>query len=329
MTTEATTQATTTQTTEQQIAATATTAAASDAATTQATTTAQTQQAATTTLTAEQQATQAAPVKWPETWRADWSGGDEKIAKMLERLSDPGALVKSYAEAANKIRSGELAKPLAKDATPEQVAEWRKGNGIPEKPDGYFEQMPNGLVIGEDDKALFTEFAAAMHETNASPAQMHKAIEWYYGMQDDALAKAAQADKEQATKATDTLRQDWGGDYRANINVAMSFLDTLGPDLKPLFMDATLPDGTRMFNNPDILKWIVGQAREINPVGPVVPGGGTDQIQSITNELNGLKSMMSNESSEYWKGPKADANQARYRQLVEAQAKLQARGRAA
>lgn len=257
-------------------------------------------------------------------WRKNVAGGED--AKLFERFASPADLGKAYREALKKISSGELAKPLPKDATPEQVTEWRKGNGIPEKPEAYLENLPNGLVIGAEDKELFNGFAAAMHEMNATPAQMHKAIEWYYGMQDAALAKVDKADKEAAQAATDTLRQDWGQDYRANINVAMSFLDSLGKDLKPMVMDATLPDGSRLFNNVDFVKWIVGQAREINPAGHIVPSSGVPDLQGVEAEISKIEGVMRSNRTEYNRDTKM---QERLRQLYDARIKLQSRGKAA
>lgn len=269
---------------------------------------------------------QGEPAKWPETWRSDWSGGDEKVAKMLERFESPAALVKSYNEAAKKIRSGELAKPLPKDATPEQIAEYRAEHGIPEKPEGYFEKMPEGLVIGEEDKELFSDFAGAMHELNLPPAAMHKAVEWYYGMQEAQLAKAQEMEKQQAAQASEALRKEWGQDHKANINLITSHLDSLG-ELKPMLMDALMPDGTRLFNNPDIVKWFAAQARLANPGGTIVPGGGNpSQLDSVQGEIDKIETVMRTRRTEYNK----DENmQARLRQLYDTRAQLQAKGKAA
>jgi hypothetical protein len=259
-------------------------------------------------------------------WRKNVAGGDDAAVKMLERFASPADLGKAYREAVKKISSGELAKPLPKDATPEQVAEWRKGNGIPEKPDGYFEKLPNGLVIGAEDKPMFDAVAAKLHSRNVQPEVIHDLAEWYYGMQDDALAKAQKADQEQSVTATDALRQEWGTDYRANINIANSYLDSLGPELKPLVMDATLPDGTRLFNNTDFMKWFVGQAREINPASHIVPAGSEATINSVSGEIAKIEKVMSTNRAEYNRDTKM---QERLRQLYAAREKLQARGQAA
>ncbi len=118
---------------------------------------------------------------WPENWRELIAGDDKKELQYLQRFSAPADYHKSGVEARKKISAGEFAKPLAKDAKPEEVQAWRQANGIPEKPEGYFEKLPNGLVIGEDDKELFASFATDMHALHAPPAMIHKAVEWYSG----------------------------------------------------------------------------------------------------------------------------------------------------
>lgn len=258
-------------------------------------------------------------------WRKEVSGEDADVQKLVERYTDPKAFGKSYLEASRKIRSGELARPLPKDATEEQVKEWRTANGIPEKAEGYFEKLPDGLVIGKDDQPMFNEVATELHKLGAKPEVVHALAKWYYGLAEKEGAKVEDADKTQSREAVDKLREEWGNDYRANMGQVGSLLDGLGKDLKAQFMDATLPDGRRLFNSPDVIKWMAGLARELNPAGVLIPNAGEGSMQSIDTELAKLKGLMANSGSEYWKGPSAEKNQARYRQLIEAQSKLKAR----
>jgi hypothetical protein len=263
--------------------------------------------------------------KPPTDWRKEAAGEDEKVAKMLERFSTAKDFGKAYAEAQTKIRSGEFAKPLPKDANEQERTAWRQANGIPEKPEGYFDKLPGGLVIGKDDQPLFAEFAKVMHDQNVPPGAVQDVVKWYYGLQDKQVADTEAADKQHSREATDKLREQWGNDYRSNMGQVASLLDGLGGDLKNQFMDATLPDGRRLFNSPEFVTWLADKAREINPAGVLIPASGGDQIKSIEAELNTLKGKMGNKNSDYWKGPTANQQQERYRQLIEAQQKLKAR----
>ena len=48
--------------------------------------------------------------------------------------------------------------------------------------------------------------------------------------------------------------------------------------------------------------------------------------QAIAGELEKLTKMMGNRNSDYWKGPNATKNQARFRELTEANNRLAAQG---
>lgn len=259
-------------------------------------------------------------------WRKNVAGGDEAAVKMLERFSTPADLGKAYREAVTKIRSGELAKPLPKDATPEQVAEWRKGNGIPEKPEGYFEKLPNGLVIGEDDKPLFEGFAKEMHGLNAPPAMLHKAVEWYYSMQDQQIQAQQVADTESKGKLEGALKTAWGADFGPNANVYSSFMATLPKEVGEALTTARDVDGNFVLYRPEVVSWLTGLAREINPAGHITPAGGAGDMQSIQGEIDKYEKMMRENRTAYNKDEKA---QARLRQLYDARIKLEQRGKAA
>lgn len=267
-----------------------------------------------------------APVagKWPDDWRANLANGDEKIAKRLERFASPADVWKSYQSLEQKISSGDLKPGLPADATPEQIAEYRKLQGIPETPDGYLKDLPSGVVIGEQDKVLFNDFAKTMHEINASPATVHKALDWYYKFQGNLAAEDAKRDGDFRRTAEDALRSEWGNGYRENVDRAGEIL-TLAPEsIRFQLQGARLPDGTLLGDHPDTLRWLANISRELSPVRTIVPSGG-NPAQGLNEELASWDAKIADRSSDYWKGPNAEANQARYRELLDAQARHKAR----
>lgn len=260
-------------------------------------------------------------------WRKEITGGDEKALKTFERFSTIQDAGKAYLEAVNKIRSGELAKPLAKDAKPEEVTAWRAANGVPEKPEGYFDKLPNGRVIGKDDLPMFSEVATKLHGLNVAPAAMHELVEWYYGLADKESAKISDADKAGARGAEDALRKVWGDDYRANTNHLENYLTGLPEGLQKAFREGFGGDGTKLMHNPDFVSWMANIAREFNPAGMVSVGGNESHASSINDELTKLIQMSGNQHGPYWKGAEAAKHQARHEQLIEAQKRLTARAR--
>lgn len=261
---------------------------------------------------------------WSENWRELYAGEDPKMLARLQRYTTPKAAIDAMIAAQNRISSGELRSQLPATPTPEQVAEYRQQNGIPEKPDGYFEKLPDGLVIGDDDKPMFESFAKGLHALNAPPQIAQYAVKWYNDFQEEQAARVSENDLSQKATAEDSLRAEWGTDYRANISHITNFLRSAPEGVADLVTNARGADGRAILNDPKVVQWFASVAREMNPVGTIVGSG--DSMKTVENRMGELTKMMGNQSSEYWKGPTAEKLQAEFRDLVDAQNRLKARG---
>lgn len=273
----------------------------------------------------EAQAEKPAAGDWPEDWRQKYAQGNEKVMKRLERYASPKAALDALFAAQSKISTGELKSALKPDATPEEVAAWREENGIPASPGEYELNLPNGLIVGEADKPMVDDFLKQAHEANMHPNQVSQALGWYFSKQDEAIAQQAARDEESRMATEDELRAEFGPEYRRNLQIANDLLAGAPGDLKDKFMTGRLADGTAIGNDPDVIRWLVGLSREINPLATVAPGSGTNAAQAVESELTTLRGMMGDRTSEYWKGPNAQRMQERYRQLVSATQKQGAR----
>lgn len=255
---------------------------------------------------------------WAPDWRLKMAGGDEKTAKSLERFASPKDVHNSWKALQQRLSTGELVSKLPKDAKPEDVAKWRTENGIPEKPEAY--ELPEGIVVGDLDKPGVDKFLASMHAKNAHPDVVKAGLATYYEIKADAIAQQAEADLTHRDEVADALRAEWGAEYRGNINHVNAFLDMAPEGVKDKLLTARMADGRAVMNDPDMMRAIAGWAREVNPVGTVVPAGG-DQMGAIASEITKIEGLMGNRQSEYWKGPGAEKMQARYRELVTARDK--------
>lgn len=267
--------------------------------------------------------TQEKPQDWPEDWRERAAGGDDKLLKRFSRYAAPGDAFKALTEAQNRIAAGLKPAPLAADATPEDVAAWRNDNGIPEKPGDYDLTLPGGYVIGEADKPVIDEFLQHAHTANMRPEQVQGALSWYYETQEKQAQALAEADARTFSDTEDALRQEWGTDYRRNVNLAASILDAAPAGVKENMLGARLADGTALGNNPDVLRWLTTMAREINPLATVVPGSGATATAALDNEIATIEARMGGDAATRAAYFKDDKAQARYRELIAVRDKAQ------
>jgi hypothetical protein len=261
---------------------------------------------------------------WPEDWREKYveqHGGDPKLLKRLQRYASPQAAFDALFAAQAKISSGQISTPLKPDATPEEKAEWREVNGIPAKPEDYKVTLPNGLVFAERDKPTVDAFLQRAHEQNYTPAQVNDALGFYAEQQERAEQDLLANDLGTQQACEDILREEYGPEYRRNLQAASELLAGVPGDIKDKLLNGRLEDGTPIGNSPEVIRWLVGLARELNPIGTVVPGSGSNAVQALESEMDGLRKMMGDYKSEYWKGPNSQKHQARYKELLEAKQK--------
>jgi hypothetical protein len=251
-------------------------------------------------------------------WAKEFAGDDEKVLGRLTRYSSHDDLAKALISAQNKISSGDYKQTAAlpDNPTDEQIAAYRKDNGIPEKAEGYFDDLPDGLVIGDDDKPVMEEFAKAMHEANMPPAAVHAALGWYNKFQEDIDAAQDAVNAKARENTEDALRNQWeGADYRKNVNMVSTYIDGLDKEVSEKIGMARMADGTALLNNPEVMLWLNSLAREKFGDTTILPGvTGQDQASQVETRLAEIKEIMDKDRKRYNEDEKM---QDEYRQLLE------------
>lgn len=253
--------------------------------------------------------------EFPEDWRDKLAGDDQKYRKQLERYASPQALAKAHKELQSKVSSGELLKAakLPENPTAEELSAWRKDNDVPEKAADYLSGMPSGVIIGDEDKERVSSFIETMHGKNVSKDVVQAAIEWNQNKIETERQEIYDRNADLQEQTEEALRAEWGPEFKRNINLVNGVIATLPEAARDVFAGAKALDGTALFNNPDIMRWMVDMARKVNPVGTVVTGA--TNISAVDSELEQIENVMKDNRSSYNKDTKM---QERYMQLLEA-----------
>lgn len=255
----------------------------------------------------------AEPAAWREDWKTAIARGDDKLAERASRYTSPEAVFEALVATQNKIRSGDMVAKLPENPTDEDMVTWRKDFGVPEKAEDY-----NYENIQEDDKDMVQEFSKRAHETNMTPAQAQEVLNWHYESQEAALNERKDLDNQQKQETLDTLNIEWGSDFRVNLSNIENLLSKLPDSVRDDFRGARMPDGTGVFNNPEVVRAFAQMATEMRSMGTLTPIDG-DPMKGVTSEIDELETFMREKRSAY---NKDEGKQARLRELYEIRGRL-------
>lgn len=239
---------------------------------------------------------------WPDSWRLDMAGGDEKLAKQLERYSSPADVGKGLLAAQQRIRSGEYKRTAAPDAADEKaMAAWREEQGIPVKAEDYaFEVEGKPLDIGtldENAKAAVADMQKVFHGHNLNKEQAAGVSKLIVDIGMRQAEATAQADAQHYDSNEDALRADWGADFRTNVQANWNWMKgAFGEDEAAQLVEARLPNGMKLGNSPWFNKAMNAAARAVNGESLFA---GTSEAKGVEARIAEIEGIMAKDMSQY------------------------------
>lgn len=258
---------------------------------------------------------------WRDDWRETMAKGDAKVLTRLQRYASPEALSDALIHAQNRISSGELKPVLKKDATPEQITEWRAANGIPDKPEGY--DLGKGAKVTPEAQVLLDRYLPIAHAANMTPDQVKANLGFIAAMNKSDAVAQAERDVELEDAGEELLREEWGGEYKKNINFIHNLLNGAAtPEFKDKLLGGRLADGTPIGSDPTALRFLMQLALVQNPTGTLVAGFNENPAEGVDAEISKIEKVMREDRAAYNKDTKM---QERLRELYGARENLKKR----
>lgn len=251
---------------------------------------------------------------WPDDWRNQIAGEDEKALTQLERYKTPGDIWTKARALEQRISSGELVdnSPFPDKGTDEEKTAWRKSAGLPEAADQY----EYGREVDDDQKTQLKGFMDYAFEKNMPAQTVQDMVGYFFNTLDTTTEAHGTADKDAQQATDDQLRSEWGNDYRGYINRVDNLIAGAGEAVEGL-LDARL-NGVKLRSNPAVMAFLLDAATAVDPVTTITPAG-TDKVSAVADEIDQIKKTMREDRKAYNADEKM---QARYRELLEAQSKL-------
>ena len=166
----------------------------------------------------------------------------------IQKFTEIDALAKSYINATRMIGQDKVVIPT-NNSTEDQWNEVYDKLGRPESAEKYKLEAKSEVVPIEE--TAVKQFAENAHKLGLNNKQAQGILEFYKNSMEQ-TAKQTQIDAETAqAQAQQVLRQEWGKSYDANIQKAASLAKA---NMKAEVLDLPMKDGSRLGDNPDIIK---------------------------------------------------------------------------
>ena len=256
-----------------------------------------------------------APVDWPDDWREKMAGTDEKFLKRLQRMKSPNEVAQWGRNAEKQWKQGADPDPFPTEGTDEEKAAWRKAKNVPVEPGEYLKDfsLPDGLVIGENDRPAVNEYLSVAHKMNLPPDVVRQNIGWYFKMRDGEIQKRMEKDAQDKAATAGELRTEMGADFNKYLGAAYVMLESAPEGVLDALTEARTRDGTKLGNHPQIVRWLSQLALELNPAATIVPGKGEGAMASVKSRMAEIEVVMGQDRNRYYR----EGMDKEYQKLVE------------
>lgn len=197
-------------------------------------------------------------------------------------------LAKNYLNAQKLVGAEKLVLPT-KDSTPEQVAEFRKKLGVPDKFDEYGIALPEGMKEEQLNKESLDTWRQRLHAQGIPKAAAEAIIKDYLADTKGMMDAQAKAQEDQSKAWAAELKEKFGQNYDKNINLARYALEEFSDPKLVEWLEASGAG-----NNPTVVEFFakVGAAMSEDRPRTGAGGGATGeprtkaQAQAAINEFN-------------------------------------------
>ena len=214
-------------------------------------------------------------------WKASLS--DEiRNEKSLENISDIESLAKGYVHAQRLVGADKIPVPN-KFATEEDWNKVYEKLGRPKSADEYKFNLPEDKTV---DEAALKTFAEQAHKLGLLPGQADGVVKFYNDMIGQELSNANSIAEAARNKATTELKTEWGQAYDQKLAAANNVVASVFP---PGFMSMNMEDGTKIGDNPAVIKAFamlaerMGEDKIVQSDGPMM-----QTPKQIDKEINNL-----------------------------------------
>lgn len=242
------------------------------------------------------------PKEEGKDWRESLSEEDKKVAS---RFTSEADMIRSIKEARKRES---LVRVPGKDATDDEKSAYFKAIGVPENPEGYKFETPEGVELTPEMEAENKEWAQVLHKAKVPVETVNILTEHIQKLTEAHQAVLVKADKDFLEQSEAALKDEWKGEeYNKNKTVAnqafREIVNRAGLDMEDLKHMET-KEGRIIFDDPRIVKIFAVIGREMGE-GSLGPNISEDERDTMQEQLTEIRAKQAEASA---KGDSKTAN---------------------
>jgi hypothetical protein len=224
----------------------------------------------------------------------------DQVAPEFKAQADRFASLNDVFKSNNDLRtdnSNRIKVPGA-DASDEDKAKYRKALGIPDKPDGYKIEPPEGIELTEADNELLKVVMPIAHEEGVPEKAFNGFVSKFLQLSRDMQVQAIDSIKQFGEAAETQLKKEWGRDFDTNLTLANRVADFIGPDFKKLLNETPIVNGGMLGDHPVIVKALAQLGRGMDE-STISISATPEQKASVQEQIDALNKAVPVGSPQY------------------------------
>lgn len=199
-----------------------------------------------------------------ESWRDSLP---DDLKEWANKFDSPTTALKSYRELEKRMGRS-IALP-GKDATPEEVQEFRKkALGIPDDISEYKLELPENAPeeVRKDPLSdpVLKEFVEASHAQGKSPDQVQNDVNYFYKVMEKFQEQAAEQQAKLVQQSDEALTREWGSEKEANLTYARRAIKQFDADGQfSKFLDEAQIGGIPAGSHPEFVRLFAKVGRRL------------------------------------------------------------------
>ena len=210
----------------------------------------------------------------------------------IQKFTEIDALAKSYINATKMIGQDKMVVPN-NNFTEDQWSDAYSKMGRPESADKYSLNIKSDVIPFEE--TAIKSFQEQAHKLGLNNQQAQGVLDFYKNTTEGSIQQSKVDTETAQAQAQQSLRQEWGREYDANISKAKSLAKA---NVSPEVLLMVLKDGTRVGDHPEIVKGFAKIANLLSEDKIVsTEAENMDRSTDIQQEIDQI---MNDKTGPYW-----------------------------